>query len=90
MSHAVSPLAPKHVPDMPEIAGVRIATGAAGIKYKDRTDVLLALFDKDTAVAGVLTRSKCPSAPVEWCRAKLKGGKAKPDTADIVGIGHQF
>src|SRR3954465_12322437 len=77
MSHAVSPLAPKHVPDMPEIAGVRIATGAAGIKYKERTDVLLALFDKDTAVAGVLTRSKCPSAPVEWCRAKLKGGKAR-------------
>jgi len=77
MSHAVSPLAPKHIPDMPEIAGVRIATGAAGIKYKERTDVLLALFDKDTAVAGVLTRSKCPSAPVEWCRAKLKGGKAR-------------
>ena len=62
---------------MPEIAGVRLATGAAGIKYKGRTDVLLALFDKGTAVAGVLTRSKCPSAPVEWCRAKLKGGKAR-------------
>ena len=42
-----------------------------------RTDVLLALFDKGTTVAGVLTRSKCPSAPVEWCRAKLKGGKAR-------------
>src|SRR5436305_4633423 len=77
MSHAVSPLAPKHVPDMPEIAGMRLATGAAGIKYKGRTDVLLALFDKDTTVAGVLTRSKCPSAPVEWCRAKLQGGKAR-------------
>src|SRR5947209_19871553 len=77
MSHAVSPLAPKHVPEMPAIAGVRIATGAAGIKYQGRTDVLLALFDKDTAVAGVFTRSKCPSAPVEWCRAKLKGGKAR-------------
>ena len=62
---------------MPEIAGVRLATGAAGIKYKGRTDVLLALFDKGTTVAGVLTRSKCPSAPVEWCRAKLKGGKAR-------------
>ena len=77
MSHAISPLAPKHVPDMPEISGVRIATGAAGIKYKDRTDVLLVLFEKGTAVAGVFTRSKCPSAPVEWCRAKLKGGKAR-------------
>src|SRR5882762_9801824 len=73
----VSPLAPKHVPDIPEIAGVRLATGAAGIKYQGRTDVLLALFDQGTTVAGVLTRSKCPSAPVEWCRAKLKSGKAR-------------
>jgi glutamate N-acetyltransferase/amino-acid N-acetyltransferase len=62
---------------MPEVAGVRIATGAAGIKYQGRTDVLLALFDKGTTVAGVLTRSKCPSAPVEWCRAKLKAGQAR-------------
>ena len=77
MSSTVSPLAPKHVPDLPAIAGVRLATGAAGIKYKGRTDVLLALFDQGTTVAGVLTRSKCPSAPVEWCRAKLKGGKAR-------------
>src|SRR3954471_14701177 len=77
MSSTVSPLAPKQVPDMPEIAGMRIATGSAGIKYQGRTDVLLALFDKGTTVAGVLTRSKCPSAPVEWCRAKLKGGRAR-------------
>jgi glutamate N-acetyltransferase/amino-acid N-acetyltransferase len=77
MSSKISPLAPKHVPDMPGIAGVRLATAAAGIKYPGRTDVLLALFDKGTAVAGVLTRSKCPSAPVEWCRAKLKGGRAR-------------
>jgi len=77
ISTTVSPLAPKHVPAMPEIAGVRLATGAAGIKYQGRTDVLLALFDQGTTVAGVLTRSKCPSAPVEWCRAKLKSGKAR-------------
>ncbi len=62
---------------MPPVAGVRLATGAAGIRYVGRTDVLLALFDRDTAVAGVLTRSKCPSAPVEWCRARLKGGTAR-------------
>ncbi|MCP3474241.1 bifunctional glutamate N-acetyltransferase/amino-acid acetyltransferase ArgJ [Bradyrhizobium sp. CCGUVB1N3] len=77
MSSAVSPLAPKHVPDMPVIAGVRLATAEAGIRYKNRTDVLLALLDKGTAVAGVFTKSKCPSAPVEWCRAKLRGGKAR-------------
>src|SRR6476620_7617499 len=77
MSSSVSPLAPKHVPDMPMIAGVRLATAAAGIRYKGRTDVLLAVMDKGTAVAGVFTKSKCPSAPVEWCRTKLKGGRAR-------------
>ena len=77
MSSSVSPLAPKHVPDLPTIAGVRLATAEAGIRYKNRTDVLLAIMDKGTAVAGVFTKSKCPSAPVEWCRAKLKGGKAR-------------
>ena len=77
MSSAISPLAPKHVPDMPAIAGVRMATAAAGIRYAGRTDVLLALFDPGTTAAGVFTRSKCPSAPVEWCRAHLKSGKAR-------------
>jgi glutamate N-acetyltransferase/amino-acid N-acetyltransferase len=77
MSTAVSPLAPTTVPELPPLAGVRLATAAAGIRYKGRTDVLLALLDKGTTVAGVFTTSKCPSAPVEWCRAKLKGGKAR-------------
>ncbi len=77
MSNAVSPLAPKHVPDLPPLGGVRLATAAAGIRYKGRTDVLLALLDPGTTVAGVFTTSKCPSAPVEWCRGKLKGGKAR-------------
>jgi glutamate N-acetyltransferase/amino-acid N-acetyltransferase len=62
---------------MPEIAGVRLATAAAGIRYKGRTDVLLAVMDKGTTAAGVFTTSKCPSAPVEWCRARLKGGQAR-------------
>jgi glutamate N-acetyltransferase/amino-acid N-acetyltransferase len=72
----VSPLAPTKIPEMPEIAGVRLATAAAGIRYKDRTDVLLAVMDKGTTAAGVFTKSKCPSAPVEWCRAVLKGGES--------------
>jgi glutamate N-acetyltransferase/amino-acid N-acetyltransferase len=75
MSSAVSPLAPTEIPDMPEISGVKLATAAAGIRYKGRTDVMLAVMDKGTAVAGVFTQSKCPSAPVEWCRAKLKGDR---------------
>jgi glutamate N-acetyltransferase / amino-acid N-acetyltransferase len=77
MSSAISPLAPKTVPTMPAIAGVRLATGAAGIRYRDRTDVMLAVFDEGTSVAGVFTRSKCPSAPVDWCRARLRGARAR-------------
>jgi glutamate N-acetyltransferase/amino-acid N-acetyltransferase len=77
MSSKISPLAPKTVANMPAIAGVRLATAAAGIRYAERTDVLLAILDKGTTVAGVFTRSKCPSAPVEWCRAKVSAGKAR-------------
>src|SRR4051794_25041593 len=77
MSTAVSPLAPTDVPDMPEIAGVKLATAAAGIRYKGRTDVLLAVMDKGTTVAGVFTQSKCPSSPEEWCRARLGRGRAR-------------
>ncbi len=74
---ALSPLAPKTFPDLPEIEGVRFAAGEAGIRYKGRTDVMLALFEKGTQVAGVFTKSKCPSAPIDWCRARLPGGKAR-------------
>jgi glutamate N-acetyltransferase/amino-acid N-acetyltransferase len=77
MATAVSPLAPKKIPAMPVIPGVRLATAAAGIRYAGRTDVLLALLDPGTTAAGVFTRSKCPSAPVEWCREKLKGAKPR-------------
>src|SRR3981189_2671942 len=87
MSTPVSPLAPTDVPDMPAIAGVKLATAAAGIRYQGRTDVLLAVMDKGTAVAGVFTQSKCPSAPVEWCRAKLKrGGSSKGGFARALGV----
>ena len=73
---AISPLAPAQFPQMPPVAGVKLATAAAGIRYPGRTDVLLALFDEGTTFAGVFTRSKCPSAPVDWCRAHLKAGVA--------------
>ncbi|MBL8583586.1 MAG: bifunctional glutamate N-acetyltransferase/amino-acid acetyltransferase ArgJ [Rhizobiaceae bacterium] len=77
MSTAVSPLAPKKYPKMPAIEGVSIATAEAGIKYKNRADLLVMLFDEGTTAAGVFTRSKCPSAPVDFCRQNLPGGKAR-------------
>jgi glutamate N-acetyltransferase / amino-acid N-acetyltransferase len=77
MPHSISPLAPKTVPQLPPIKGVRIATAQAGIKYKNRTDVLCVTLSPGTQAAGVFTRSKCPSAPVDWCREALKDGEAR-------------
>ena len=73
----ISPFAPKRLPHVPAIEGVRIATAAAGIRYPGRIDLLLALFDPGTSVAGVLTKSKTASAPVDWCREHLAHGMAR-------------
>ncbi len=73
----VSPLAPAAQPDLPPIDGVRLAAAEAGIRYRGRKDLLLALFEPAATVAGVFTRSACPSAPVDWCRAHLAGGAAR-------------
>jgi len=73
----LSPLAPKSYPDLPLIDGVKFAAGEGGIRYKGRTDVTIALMDAGTAVAGVFTKSRCPSAPVDWCRKNLSGGSAR-------------
>jgi len=70
----VSPLAPEAFPKMPEIAGVRLAVAESGVKYSGRTDLLLALLEPGTTVAGVLTTSRTASAPVLWCRESLKSG----------------
>lgn len=73
----VSPLAPKDPPRLPPIPGVEIAVGNSGTRYKGRADVLLMRFPKGTTVAGLLTQSSMPGAPVEWCRAVLPKGKAR-------------
>ncbi|MGD1880109.1 MAG: bifunctional glutamate N-acetyltransferase/amino-acid acetyltransferase ArgJ [Kiloniellaceae bacterium] len=85
MSLKRSPLAPKRFPTLPPIAGVSFATAACGIKYKGRTDVCLMVMDAGSTVAGVLTRSKTASAPVDWCRQQLPHGRAR---AIIVNSGN--
>jgi glutamate N-acetyltransferase/amino-acid N-acetyltransferase len=77
MAHKVSPLAPAAFPELPPIAGVRLAAAETGIRYKNRPDVLLAVMDPGTTVAGSFTRSKSRSAPVDWCVDSLSGGTAR-------------
>jgi glutamate N-acetyltransferase/amino-acid N-acetyltransferase len=71
-----SPLAVP-LPELPPIAGVRLATAEAGIRYHGRPDVLLAEFAEGTAAAGVFTKNLCPGAPVTWCREILPQGAAR-------------
>ncbi len=73
----ISPLAPKRFPTLPEIAGVTLAAGACGLRYKGRSDVMLAELAAGTAIAGVFTRSLTAAAPIDWCRTALKGGIAR-------------
>lgn len=77
MSEKVSPLAPKLYPELPILDGVKLASIEAGIKYQGRKDLCLMVFDKPAEIAGVFTKSKCSSAPVDWCRKHLAIGKAK-------------
>ena len=77
MAGAASPFAPTSYPEAPALAGIRLATAEAGIRYKGRTDLLLVRFDPAATVAGVFTKSRCASAPVDWDRARLNGGKAR-------------
>ena len=74
---ATSPLAPARFPDLPPIAGVRLAAYAAGIRYTGRNDMMVAELAPGSSIAGVFTRSQTPGAPVDWCRACLPGGTVR-------------
>ena len=83
----VSPLAPKAFPDLPVIKGVRFATAAAGVKYKGRTDVMLAVADAGSSVAGVFTKSATRAAPVLDCQDKI-GKSSDAGAAILVNSGN--
>jgi len=71
---SLSPLAPQILASLPPVAGVRWAVSETGIKYKNRPDLALLIFDEPAQVAGVFTTSRCPSAPVDHCRQALSAG----------------
>ena len=80
-----SPLAPERFPDLPPIAGVRVGAAATGIRYGPRDDLFLAELAPGSTVAGVLTRSLTAGAPVDWCRAAIRGGRVR---AIVVNAGN--
>jgi len=81
----VSPLAPETAAELPPVKGVRLTAVEAGINYLGRKDLSVMVFDRPAEVAGVFTRSKCASAPVDWSRKCLVGGKAR---AMVVNAGN--
>src|SRR5260221_31014 len=93
MSTAISPLAPTDVPDMPAIAGVKLATAAAGIRYDGRTDVLLPGMDAAKAIMTTDTFPKVATATVKLGKTKVvingmaKGsGMIMPDMATMLSF----
>ena len=82
-----SPLAPNSFPKLPIIDGVRFATAATGVKYRDRTDVMLASIAAGSTVAGVFTRSATRAACVLDCQSKI-GGDTSRGAAILVNSGN--
>ena len=80
----VSPLAPARFPDLPVIAGIEFASGAAGVKYQDRTDVTLIRIAPGSTLAGAFTKSSTRAACVLDNQAKLAMGGDAPDGAAII------
>ncbi len=78
----VSPLAPESFPKLPMINGITFSAVEAGIKYGGRNDVMLALLDPGSTVAGVFTKSATRSAAVLDCQSKI--GYDDPSGAAII------
>ncbi len=84
----VSPLAPESFPVLPDVSGVTLATAISKTRYKGRDDLMLAVMSPGTTVAGVFTKSKAPSAPVDWCKTLLAQRGAARGRALFVNAGN--
>ena len=84
----VSPLAPASFPDIPSIKGVNFSTAAAGVKYQGRNDVMLAVLDPGTEIAGVFTSSSTRSFAVIDCEEKIHLKDSSSGAAIVVNSGN--
>lgn len=79
----ISPLAVPF-PEIPPIRGAEIAVGRAGFYKHERNDLAVFRFARDTTCAGVFTRHKVGSAPVDWCRRRLEAPGGGADVRALV------
>ena len=63
--------------DLHPVPGVKLGITMAGVRKANRRDLTVITLDEGSAVAGVFTKSKCPSAPVDFCRQNLAHGVAR-------------
>ncbi len=86
----VSPLAPAGgFPNLPVIDGVEFAAVAAGVRYANRTDVMLVRLAPGTSIAGAFTRSSTRAACVLDCQDKLASPvPARSGAAIVVNSGN--
>jgi glutamate N-acetyltransferase/amino-acid N-acetyltransferase len=66
-------LAPPRAEDLLTISGVRLGVAEAGIRKKNRKDLLVVEIAGESRVAGVFTRNRYCAAPVLVCRDHLAG-----------------
>ena len=72
-----SPLAPKSILSLPPMAGVRVATAAAGVRYQGRDDLTLFVFDRPASFAGVFTLSGTAAPSVQHSRRVASAGTVR-------------
>ncbi len=78
-------LAPPRAETLLSIAGVRLGVAEAGIRKKDRRDLLVVSIAEGSRVAGVFTQNRYCAAPVTVCRERL--ADKRPIRAIVVNTG---
>ena len=84
----ISPLAPASFPEIPSIRGVNFSATSAGVKYQGRSDVMLAVLDPGTEIAGVFTSSSTRSFAVIDCEEKIHLKDSSSGAAIVVNSGN--
>ena len=84
----VSPLAPASFADIHSLKGVNFSPESAGVKYQGRSDVMLAVLDPGTEIAGVFTSSSTRSFAVIDCEEKIHLKDSSSGAAIVVNSGN--